>query len=138
MGDKIYYDDKPEVIDSVPDDAPHRPIDLAIVNAAKEIGDKAKLAIMIRKNLSLTIGRPPRLTLSAAPEIYGFNPAHKRLTIQFPTIARFALKHGYVGHVGKGLAVESQIHVNDLARAYMVLLVCFTYFELSSRSSRPT
>lgn len=59
----------------------------------------------------------------AAPEIYGFNPAHGRLSIQIPTIARFAHKHGFSGHVGKGLAVESQIHVLDLARAYIVLLV---------------
>lgn len=103
-GEKIYKDTDPDAINSLADDAPHRPIDLAIVRAAKELGEKAKLAIMI------------------PPEIYGFNPKHKRLTIQFPTIARFALKHGFAGHVGKGLSVESQIHVLDLARAYIVLL----------------
>lgn len=103
-GDKIYHDDKREEIDSVPDDVPHRPIDLTIVRAAKELGDKAKLAIMI------------------PPLIYGYNPQHRRLSIQVPVLTRFALKHGYSGHVGKGLAVESQIHLNDLARAYVVLL----------------
>lgn len=56
------------------------------------------------------------------PEIYGYNPRHQRLTIQIPTITSFALKHGYSGHVGAGLSVESQIHVLDLARAYIVLL----------------
>lgn len=56
------------------------------------------------------------------PLIYGFNPAHKRLTIQIPTLTRFALKHGYAAHVGKGQAIESNIHVMDLARAYIVLL----------------
>jgi len=35
---------------------------------------------------------------------------------------RFALKHGYAGHVGKGLSVWSEIHVFDLARAYVTLL----------------
>lgn len=45
--DKKYHDDKMEEIDSVPDDAPHRPIDLAIVKAHKELGSKAKIAIMI-------------------------------------------------------------------------------------------
>jgi hypothetical protein len=35
---------------------------------------------------------------------------------------RFALKHGFAGHIGKGLAIESQIHVMDLARAKIVLL----------------
>lgn len=104
ISDKVYKDTDPDAIDALPDNAPHRPIDLAIVQASKDLGDRAKLAIMI------------------PPEIYGFNPKHKRLTIQFPTIARFALKHGFAGHVGKGLSVESQIHVLDLARAYIVLL----------------
>ncbi|KAJ4305901.1 hypothetical protein N0V90_001434 [Kalmusia sp. IMI 367209] len=113
-GDKIYYDTDPDDINTVPDTAPHRQIDLAIVRASKELGDKAKLAIMI------------------PPEIYGFNPRHKRLTIQFPTIARFALKHGFVGHVGNGLSVESQIHVLDLARAYIVVL---HFIESSSASA---
>ncbi|PIA91931.1 hypothetical protein CB0940_09839 [Cercospora beticola] len=102
--DEIYHDDVRSEIDSVPDTAPHREIDLAIVKAQKELGDKAKIAIMI------------------PPLIYGFNPAHGRLTIQIPILTRFALKHGYAAHVGKGLGVESNIHVLDLARAYIVLL----------------
>ena len=48
-GEKVYYDDKPEQIDSVPDYAPHREIDLAIVKAQKELGSNAKIAIMIRE-----------------------------------------------------------------------------------------
>lgn len=103
-GDKIYLDDDPDAINTLSDNAPHRQVDLAIVRASRELGDKAKLAIMI------------------PPEIYGFNPNHRRLTIQIPTVARFALKYGYTGHVGKGLSVESQIHVLDLARAYIYLL----------------
>lgn len=104
LSDKVYYDDKREEIDSVPDDNPHRPIDLTIVRAQKELGNAAKIAIMV------------------PPEIYGFNYNHRRLTIQIPTIARFALKHGFSGHVGKGLGRESQVHVMDLARAYIILL----------------
>ena len=49
LGEKIYHDDEPDEINSISDDAWHRSIDLTIVNAAKEIGDKAKLAIMLRK-----------------------------------------------------------------------------------------
>lgn len=45
--DKIYHDNVKSEVDSVPDDAPHRKIDLAIVKAQKELGQKAKLAIMI-------------------------------------------------------------------------------------------
>ncbi|EXJ85788.1 hypothetical protein A1O1_06156 [Capronia coronata CBS 617.96] len=102
--DKIYRDDERDEIDALPDSAPHRQIDLAIVKAHREIGDKAKIAIMI------------------PPLIYGYNPSHRRLSIQIPTLTRFALKHGFAGYVGKGLAVESQINVLDLARAYVVLL----------------
>jgi nucleoside-diphosphate-sugar epimerase len=103
-GDKIYYDNKPDEINALPDTAAHRDVDLAIVKATKEIGELAKIAIMI------------------PPEIYGYVAKHQRMTMQLPMIARFALKHGYVGHVGKGLSVESQIHVLDLSRAYLVLL----------------
>lgn len=45
--EKIYHDDKREEIDSVPDSAPHREIDLTIVKAQKELGAQAKIAIMI-------------------------------------------------------------------------------------------
>lgn len=103
-GDKIYKDTDVDAIDALPDTAPHRQIDLTILKAKEKLGERAKIAIMI------------------PPEIYGFNHKHRRLTIQIPTIARFALKHGFVGHVGKGLSVESQIHVLDLARAYIILL----------------
>lgn len=50
------------------------------------------------------------------------NPKHERLTIQIPTLTRFALKHGYAPQVGSGKPVESNIHVVDLARAYVVLM----------------
>ncbi|CCD42791.1 similar to NAD-dependent epimerase/dehydratase [Botrytis cinerea T4] len=100
----FYEDDRPEQIDAVSDEAPHRKIDLAIVNANKILGPKARLAIMI------------------PPLIYGINSREKRLSIQLPTLARFAIKHGYAGHIGKGLSKWSQIHVRDLARGYMSLL----------------
>lgn len=100
----VCHDNKREEVDSLPDDAPHREIDLAVVKCQKELGDKAKIAIMI------------------PPLIYGFNNKHKRLTIQIPTLTRFALKHGFAPHVGQGKGVESNIHVLDLARAYIVLL----------------
>ncbi|KAK4501092.1 hypothetical protein PRZ48_006898 [Zasmidium cellare] len=102
--DKVYRDNSREDVDSLPDDAPHRKIDLTIAKAQNDLGEKAKLAIMI------------------PPLIYGFNHKHKRLSIQIPTLTRFALKHGHAAHVGKGLGVESNIHVLDLARAYIVLL----------------
>lgn len=64
----------------------------------------------------------PSSTLAQRLKQKPVNPNHKRLTIQIPTLTRFALKHGYAAHVGAGSPVESNIHVLDLARAYTILL----------------
>ncbi|KAM0415792.1 hypothetical protein ACHAPT_013253 [Fusarium lateritium] len=101
--DKIYQDDKPETIDSIADDAPHRAIDLAILKSRAELGTKAKISIVL------------------PPVIYGLGKGN-RLSIQVPTMARFAVKHGYAGYVGGGKAVWGFIHVADLARGYLAIL----------------
>jgi nucleoside-diphosphate-sugar epimerase len=102
--EKIYEDDKPETVDSIADDAPHRLIDLAILNKYRsELGAKAKLSIVL------------------PPVIYGSNNANL-LSIQVPTMARFAIKHGFAGYAGKGKAVWGHVHVSDLARGYMTIL----------------
>ncbi|KAI1802144.1 NAD(P)-binding protein [Daldinia bambusicola] len=116
-GDKIFRDDAPAEIDALPDTAPHRKIDLAIVRAQRQLGDKARLAIMV------------------PPTIYGYDPRHAgRLSIQVPVLTRYALKHGYAGHVGAGRAVESNVHVGDLARGYVALL---QHLEAASPSHNP-
>lgn len=102
--DTVFDDENPSQIDSLPDSAPHRLIDLAIVRARQELAAHAKMAIMI------------------PPVIYGVTTREKRLSIQLPTLARYSIKHGYAGQIGKGLSVWNQIHVKDLARGYMVLL----------------
>ena len=102
--DKIYHDDVRSEIDSIPDSAPHRSIDLAILQAQQELGDRAKIALMI------------------PPMIYGFVSAHSRLSIQEPALIRFALKHKFVPVVGEGKSVWSTVHVADLGRAYLTLL----------------
>ncbi|KAH6645312.1 hypothetical protein BKA67DRAFT_584768 [Truncatella angustata] len=104
LSDKIFDDENPEDIDAVPDKAPHRQIDLAIVNGSKALGAKAKVGIMI------------------PPVIYGISSRDERTSIQLPTMVRYSIKHGYAGHIGKGKSVWNQIHVKDLARGYMVLL----------------
>jgi hypothetical protein len=45
-GEKIYYDNDRGAIDALDDDTPHRPIDLTILRAQKELGDRAKITIM--------------------------------------------------------------------------------------------
>ncbi|PVH71334.1 NAD(P)-binding protein [Cadophora sp. DSE1049] len=102
--DKIFEDDMPGAIDALPDSAPHRSIDLAILKKRKELGTKAKISIVL------------------PPVIYGLGKASGRLSIQIPTMARFAIKHGYAGYVGEGKAVWGQVHVTDLARGYLAIL----------------
>eukprot|EP01103_Thecamoeba_quadrilineata_P019835 TRINITY_DN8227_c0_g1_i1.p1 TRINITY_DN8227_c0_g1~~TRINITY_DN8227_c0_g1_i1.p1 ORF type:complete len:343 (-),score=50.12 TRINITY_DN8227_c0_g1_i1:141-1169(-) len=110
MSDKIYEDDKPETVDSISDDAPHRGIDLAIIKRRKELGHKAKISIVL------------------PPVIYGVGKDN-RLSIQIPTMTRFAIKHGFAGYVGKGKSVWGHVHVSDLARGYLTIL---HYMEATS------
>ena len=56
-----------------------------------------------------------------------------------PYLCRFALKHGFVPKIGAGLAVESNIHVLDLARAYIAILHFLeSESALSSKLSNPS
>ncbi|KAH7146616.1 hypothetical protein B0J13DRAFT_595171 [Dactylonectria estremocensis] len=84
--DTVYQDDKPETIDSIADDAPHRIIDLAILKSRGELGAKAKISIIL------------------PPIIYGLGQ-DSRLSIQIPTMTEFAIKHSYAGYIGGGKAV---------------------------------
>lgn len=101
---QVFHDDKPDEVDSLPDDAPHRAIDLNILRTRDALGDRVKVAIVM------------------PPLIYGYHPEHGRLSIQIPTLTRFALKHGYAGYVGEGEAVWSNVHVKDLVRGYRMIL----------------
>ena len=101
--EKIYSDTRPADMDARPDTASHRGIDLAIIDARKRLGTKAKLFIML------------------PPLIYGAS-SHGRLSIQVITMARFALKHKYAGYVGGGKGIWGLIHVNDLSYGYLTML----------------
>jgi nucleoside-diphosphate-sugar epimerase len=108
--DTVYQDDKPETIDSIADDAPHRAIDLAILKSRNELGANAKISVVL------------------PPVIYGVGKEN-RLSIQLPTMVRFAARHGYAGYVGGGKAVWGFVHVADLARGYLTIL---HYMETTS------
>lgn len=102
--DKVYHDHVRAEIDSLPEVNTHRQIDIHIDKARTQLGAKAKIAIMI------------------PPTIYGVNPKHGRLSDQIPKLARYAIKHKFAGHAAEGLSVHSNVHVLDLARAYVLVL----------------
>ena len=101
---KIYRDDAPDDMDAIPSTAMHRDVDIAAIQAAREFGDKAKIVVVL------------------PPLVYGLDPTHKRHSFALVSLVRFALKHGFVGHVGEGRNVWSVIHVSDLGHAYMTML----------------
>ncbi|OJI96490.1 hypothetical protein ASPVEDRAFT_23499 [Aspergillus versicolor CBS 583.65] len=115
----VFDDETPNSIDALPDSAAHREIDLAIVNARKELASHAKFAIMI------------------PPVIYGVSSREKRLSIQLPTMVRYSIKHGYAGMVGQGRSVWNQVHVKDLARGYITLLNWMEQASCSEVSENP-
>lgn len=47
LNDKVYSDEKPEELDALPESAPHKHIDRAIIKVRNELGEKAKIFIMM-------------------------------------------------------------------------------------------
>ncbi|KAJ6102129.1 hypothetical protein N7486_004556 [Penicillium sp. IBT 16267x] len=109
--EKIYHDNVPEDIEALPSTSMHRHVDIPIAQAAREFGDRAKIAVIL------------------PPLVYGFHPLHKRHSVALPAMIRFALKRGFTGYVGEGKNTWSWVHVKDLGRAYLTLLA---YIESSS------
>lgn len=104
--DKVYDDTDPASINALPDTAPHREIDLAILRARKELGEKGNKLLVVMPPIIDGVG----------------SHGGGRLSIQVPTLIRFALKNGYAGYAGKGLARWPYVHVRDLARGYLTIL----------------
>ncbi|KAI9695128.1 MAG: hypothetical protein M1820_008896 [Bogoriella megaspora] len=102
--DKIYRDDVPADIEGLSPTSMHRHVDIPLVQAAREFGDKAKIVILL------------------PPLVYGVNPKHNRHTFALLHLVRFGLTHGFAGYVGEGTNVWSVVHVQDLGRAYIPLL----------------
>ncbi|KAJ4204153.1 hypothetical protein NW759_014990 [Fusarium solani] len=101
-GQVIYDDEQPEVIDALPA-TPAREVDLALLRGRQALGAQAKIAMVI------------------PPLVYGVS-RDKRMSIQLPTLVRYALQHNYAGQVGAGRSIWSQVHVKDLSRGYLTIL----------------
>jgi len=64
-----------------------------------------------------------KTTILMSPTIYGFGTGlFNKLSIQFPTLLRAAIKAGQSEMIGEGKGVWSYVHVADLARLYELLL----------------
>ncbi|KAJ3280110.1 hypothetical protein HK104_000903 [Borealophlyctis nickersoniae] len=101
--DKIYSDETMEDINSVPPTAMHRKEDLAILAAAS------------RHKITTVIVCPPL--------IYGLGTGPgNRHSKQVPTMIRAAIKNRQTTYAGKGANIWNNVHVEDLADAYMLIL----------------
>lgn len=85
LNDKVYSDEKPEELDALPESAPHKHIDGAIIKVRNELKTKAKIFIMM-----------PGI-------IYGIN-SYGRLSIQV----------GYLTGVGLEDRSDSDLHYQPL------------------------
>jgi len=102
--EKIYRDTDPADIDTLSPLAPHRESDLAILGSIKEFSN-ARLAIMM------------------PPTIYGIGSGpFNRLSMQVPELMKGSLKRGQAGYTGKGEAVWSNVHIDDLIVGYLIIL----------------
>lgn len=101
--DKIWDDlnDIDEIVRQIPEEAPHRKVDMMILAAHS---DTIKIAIV------------------CPPCIYGQGrgPGNQR-SMQLPDLVSSFLKRGEAFHVGNGRASWSNVHVHDLSSLYLLL-----------------
>ncbi|TKA82784.1 hypothetical protein B0A55_01800 [Friedmanniomyces simplex] len=101
------YDDLENVseVTSLPDDAPHRPVDKIVLAAGTEHGERVKTAIV------------------CPPTIYGTGRGPgNQVSHQLPELCRATLTLGHGIQVGKGKSRWGNVHVRDLSRLYLRLV----------------
>jgi nucleoside-diphosphate-sugar epimerase len=109
--DRIYDEDTP--VEPVPGKAARVAIDRLIVDAAR---------------------RGVRSMVLCNSLIYGTGPGLHADSVQIPTLVAAARKSGVVRHIGRGLNIWSNVHVDDMADLYALALArapagAFTYVE---------
>ncbi|KAI0635606.1 NAD-P-binding protein [Trametes polyzona] len=106
--DKIWHDSRPEEIESLPDDAFHRNVDLPIVNADKE-GWVLGYVVLPSTIYGLATGRLFDTGL--------FN----RRSAQIPLLIKLSIARGQAGMVGQGKPIWNSVHIDDNADFYLIL-----------------
>ena len=97
--DKIYSED--DLPEPTPDKAPRVAIDTLVLNAAK---------------------RGVRSTVLCNTLIYGHGAVPNTASVQLPRLERQAKKSGIVRHVGRGLNIWSNVHIDDVVDIYRLAL----------------
>jgi len=105
--DVVYSDTNVSLIESVPDNAPHRPVDLLVIAADK--AGYARTCIILP---GIVYGNPSSLAKS------GF--ANGR-SILVPLFIRIFTKLGRVNTIGEGKNIWPTVEVNDLVDFYILL-----------------
>lgn len=99
----VYSDLNPDQINSLPNEQPHREIDLYIINSA-DANPLLKTVIIL------------------PPLIYGIGTGQfHRTSVQLPCLIRAALKRHKAEMIGPGQATWNNVHVADLCDAYIIL-----------------
>jgi nucleoside-diphosphate-sugar epimerase len=108
--DSVVYDDtNVDQIKSIPDNAIHRNVDIAVI-AADEEGYVRTYTVL-----------PPIVYGFAAGLLFDLKLANPHPVLVF-TLLRLALVRGRSGMVGKGENVWPLVHIEDLANLYILLL----------------
>jgi len=97
--DKIYSED--DLPEPTPDKAPRVAIDTLVLDAAK---------------------RGVRSTVLCNTLIYGHGAVPNTASVQLPRLERQAKKSGIVRHVGRGLNIWSNVHIDDVVDIYRLAL----------------
>ncbi|KAF9366851.1 hypothetical protein BGX34_003951 [Mortierella sp. NVP85] len=101
--DVIYHDNDIDHLNSIAPEQIHRNVDLEVLSP--ELVGKVDTYIV------------------APPTIWGFGTGYgNRNSIQIPHYVKYSLKHGQALRIGQGLNKWSKVHVEDLARFYILLL----------------
>ncbi|TFK91170.1 NAD-P-binding protein [Polyporus arcularius HHB13444] len=108
VSDVIYDDLNVEQYKSIPETAVHRNVDLLVINA--DVEGYARTYIVPPTTVYDIVQHP-------LVEAGVSNPR----SIQIPTMIEAALARKQAGVVGKGKAVSSDVHIDDVADLYIVL-----------------
>ena len=112
--DPVYNDNDANQIEQIPDDAPHRVVDLAIV-AADKAGDGKSFIILPSTIYGIT---DPQVLVKGSNKDALIN----RHSDQMPKAINMALDRGQPGHYGEGKCIWPHIHIVDLQDLFMVIL----------------